>query len=46
MLFKIISKIDANTTKKSNLFQFNEKYENTNAVILIIASKIKTAENR
>jgi hypothetical protein len=43
ILLSIISKIDANTTKKSNLFQLREKYENPNAIILRIASIINTA---
>ena len=42
-LLSIISKIDARTTKKSNLFQLSEKYEYPNAIILRSASIINTA---
>ena len=37
-----MSNIDANTSKKSNLFQFREKYDLPNPISLRTASAMKT----
>ena len=37
-----MSNIDANTTKKSNLFQLREKYDYPNPINLRTASAMKT----